>query len=94
MLKCREDGIINVSISNEKDKVVVCFSDNGPGVPKELLDKVFEPFFTTKEVGQGTGLGLSIVYGIVDDHNGIISCESEPNQGATFVISFPQPGKP
>jgi len=92
-LKSREGGIINVSISNEKDKVVVYFSDNGAGVPKELLDKVFEPFFTTKEVGKGTGLGLSIVYGIVDDHNGIISCESEPNQGTTFVISFPQSGK-
>lgn len=93
VLQGKKDGIINVSMNNEKDKVVVCFSDNGTGVPKELLNKVFEPFFTTKETGKGTGLGLSIVYGIVKDHSGTISCESEPNQGVTFVITFPQLGK-
>ena len=93
VLQGKKDGIINVSMNNKKDKVVVCFSDNGTGVPKELLNKVFEPFFTTKETGKGTGLGLSIVYGIVKDHSGTISCESEPNQGVTFVITFPQLGE-
>ena len=93
VLQGKKDGIINISMNNKKDKVVVCFFDNGTGIPKELLNKVFEPFFTTKETGKGTGLGLSIVYGIVKDHSGTISCESESNQGATFVISFPQLGK-
>ena len=89
-LKDREDGIINVQINNEKDKVVILFSDNGPGIPEGILDRIFEPFYSTKKIGQGVGLGLSIVYGIVEDHNGTISCESEAEQGATFVISFPQ----
>jgi PAS domain S-box-containing protein len=93
-LEGKENGIINISINNEKDQVVVYFSDNGPGIPREIINKVFEPFFTTKEVGKGTGLGLSIVYGIVEDHKGTISCKFKPYQGATFVIWFPQAEKP
>ena len=89
-LKKKKDGRITVSMSNESDRVVVRFSDNGPGVPTELQKKIFEPFFTTKSVGNGTGLGLSIVYGIVADHHGTIVCESEPDKGATFTLSLPQ----
>jgi PAS domain S-box-containing protein len=86
----QKDGRIHVSMRNEADRVVVRFSDNGPGVPIELQKKIFEPFFTTKTVGDGTGLGLSIVYGIVAEHQGTIVCESEPDQGVTFILSLPQ----
>jgi two-component system cell cycle sensor histidine kinase/response regulator CckA len=58
-------------------------------MPPEVLDKVFEPFYTTKEVGQGTGIGLSIVYGIIQEHHGTITCESEIGKGTTFEIRLP-----
>lgn len=69
--------------------VVVSISDTGIGIPKENLDKIFEPFFTTKPVGQGTGLGLSIAYGIIKEHKGEISVESEINKGTTLRMVLP-----
>jgi two-component system cell cycle sensor histidine kinase/response regulator CckA len=64
-------------------------SDNGVGMDRETLEQVFDPFFTTKEIGEGTGLGLSTVFGIIQVHDGYISCQSQPGQGATFSIYFP-----
>ncbi len=64
-------------------------SDNGHGIPKEILEKVFDPYFTTKKKGEGTGMGLSIVHGIVTNHHGKISVYSEPEIGTTFNLYFP-----
>lgn len=61
-------------------------SDNGSGIPPELLPRVFEPFFTTKEAGKGTGLGLATVFGIVQQHAGWIEVESVVERGTTFSI--------
>ncbi|ABA24482.1 PAS/PAC sensor signal transduction histidine kinase [Trichormus variabilis ATCC 29413] len=70
--------------------VRVTISDNGVGIPQEILSKLFDPFFTTKSVGKGTGLGLSISYQIVvDRHNGKLTCNSTPGQGAEFIIEIP-----
>jgi PAS domain S-box-containing protein len=65
------------------------FSDDGVGMDRETLEHIFDPFFTTKEVGKGTGLGLSTVYGIIGNHGGHVTCESEWDRGTTFRIYLP-----
>lgn len=67
--------------------VVIRVSDNGPGVPEAIKDKIFQPFFSTKE--EGTGLGLSIAARIIEDHNGCLSLRSREGKGATFIITLP-----
>ena len=76
----------------DQSTVQVNLSDNGAGIASKHIDKIFDPSFTTKEVGRGTGLGLSIAYGIVRDHGGTITCESELNKGTTFLITLPALG--
>lgn len=69
--------------------VVVSVSDNGPGIPSSIIDKIFQPFFTTKPTGQGTGLGLSLSYDIVKAHGGEIKVETKENEGTEFAIVLP-----
>jgi CheY-like chemotaxis protein len=69
---------------------LVSVTDDGEGIPKEVIERVFEQFFTTKEVGKGSGLGLSMVYGFVKQPNGHVSIYSEPGLGTTTRISLPQ----
>jgi hypothetical protein len=83
------DGVISVRTYREADDVIIEISDNGSGIKESIQKDLFNPFFTTKEVGKGTGLGLSISYGIVDQHNGSITFESEENKGTTFSIRIP-----
>jgi PAS domain S-box-containing protein len=64
-------------------------SDNGTGIPPEVLEKIWEPFFTTKAMGKGTGLGLSTVLGILRSHNGVVAVQTETNKGTTFFIYLP-----
>jgi signal transduction histidine kinase len=86
-------GKIRITTGRTGDgRAEVRISDTGPGIPKEIQARLFEPFFTTKPAGKGTGLGLSVTYGIVKDHEGEILVESDPGQGATFILLFP-PGQ-
>ena len=71
------------------DQALIEVSDDGPGIPPEVMDKIFDPFFTTKPVGEGTGLGLATVYGIVKQSDGWIASDSKPGEGAAFRIFLP-----
>ena len=83
--------ITTAILSNQT--VILRFRDNGPGMPTEVRDRIFEPFFTTKPSGKGTGLGLSISYQIiVEQHGGILTCQSSPNGGTEFYIELPARG--
>ncbi len=72
------------------DAVEIIVTDNGNGIPQNIVDKIFQPFFTTKPTGSGTGLGLSIVYDIITKgHNGTIKVNSIENEGSEFIILLP-----
>ena len=75
--------------SAQGEQALIEVSDDGPGIPSDVVDKIFDPFFTTKPVGEGTGLGLATVYGIVKQSDGWISVESKPGEGAAFRIFLP-----
>ncbi len=74
--------------------VAVKVTDEGSGIPPDLLAKIFEPFFTTKRAGEGTGLGLSTAYGIIKQSGGFIFADSSPGAGSTFTLLMPAMTEP
>jgi signal transduction histidine kinase len=83
-------GRLTVSTTAQDGYIYVSFADTGCGIPEDKLGKIFDPFFTTKEVGEGTGLGLSVSYGIIREHKGKITVESQEGKGTTFKIILPK----
>jgi signal transduction histidine kinase len=80
-------GTLTVTARLQDASVLLEFSDDGPGMQEP--DRVFDPFYTTRPVGQGPGLGLSVCYGIIQEHNGKITCQNRPQGGAIFRIELP-----
>jgi len=82
-------GRVRLRTTQERDRLLVEISDNGPGIPAEIQDRIFEPFFTTKDVGKGAGLGLDVSYRIVvGRHSGDIRIVSKPGD-TRFQIRLP-----
>jgi signal transduction histidine kinase len=80
---------LTVKTRIEKDVVILSIGDNGPGISKNIQDKILQPFFTTKKGTEGTGLGLSITNDIIKAHGGNLSLTSELEKGTTFKITLP-----
>lgn len=96
-------GIINISLNPHKfyqfiniqgktmsgSFICLTIQDSGIGIHKDDIEHIFDPFFTTKKIGQGTGLGLSVALGIIEQHHGHITVDSQVDQGTTFCIYLP-----
>jgi len=89
MTEAHGGGKLSIKTRQIEDCIRISFSDNGPGIPAENLDKLFDPFFTTRWEKGGTGLGLSACHSIVTEHDGRIYVESELGKGAAFIVEFP-----
>ena len=76
------------TLGEDRGEVLITVTDNGNGIPQNIVDKIFQPFFTTKPTGQGTGLGLSLSYDIVKAHGGEIKVETKEGEGTTFTIEL------
>ena len=82
-------GWLTVATRAEDGAAVIEVADTGVGIPPDHLGRIYDPFFTTKPEGRGTGLGLSVTYGIVQEHGGSLTCESQPGQGTRFRLVLP-----
>jgi PAS domain S-box-containing protein len=82
-------GWLSVTTRLDAALVVAEVADTGSGIPPEHLARIYDPFFSTKAIGRGTGLGLSISYGIVQEHEGTIRCDSAIGQGTKFTLTLP-----
>ena len=82
-------GELDISVKSEDSFAEVSFSDTGTGIDESVMDRIFDPFYTTKPLGKGTGLGLSICYGIIKEHNGVITVKNKSGGGTSFVIKLP-----
>jgi len=93
---------VTITTKKTNDKIVITVSDNGMGIPANVIDKIFQPFFTTKPTGEGTGLGLSMSYDIIKGHNGHLKVETlsseaaaqagKGSSGSVFIIQLPVSG--
>jgi signal transduction histidine kinase len=89
------NGTIVINAYDTKDKVIIKIKDTGTGISKKHINKIFEPLFTTKQIGKGTGLGLAVTYGIIKNHKGSITVDtnSSAKNGPTwteFTVTLPR----
>lgn len=88
------DGRIRITTAVHRNgggapSVVVGVTDDGPGIPAEMRERIFEPFYTTKDAGEGTGLGLSVSQELLEVQHGRLVLRSDPGEGATFEVRLP-----
>ncbi|MBI5248354.1 MAG: response regulator [Desulfomonile tiedjei] len=85
-----DEGFCRANLGSKAGQCVqISVSDSGTGMDTSTVQHIFEPFYTTKAPGKGTGLGLAMVYGMVQQHDGYITCQSEPGRGTEFNIYLP-----
>ena len=84
-----EGGVLDIRTSITDARIEIVVTDSGVGISRDHIKKIYDPFFTTKTAGKGTGLGLSVSYGIVQEHGGTISVESNLGRGTSFKLDFP-----
>ncbi|MFY0686477.1 MAG: GHKL domain-containing protein [Cyclobacteriaceae bacterium] len=90
-VKAADRPLVTITTKHERNQCVIIVSDNGPGIPADIRDKIFQPFFTTKPTGEGTGLGLSLSFDIVTKgHGGKLDVETEVGKGTKFIIELPK----
>ncbi len=88
----QKDPWIEIKFMDDEENLIICFTDSGGGIPRDIQDKIFLPFFTTKDIGKGTGLGLATIAKIVESHNGKFRLDnSRPN--TCFMIELPKARK-
>lgn len=87
----KEGGLISISDKTVSSKYVVTISDNGIGIPEDIISKIFDPFFRgdTSRSTEGAGLGLTLSKKIIENHDGTISIKSQLNKGTNVIISLP-----
>jgi signal transduction histidine kinase len=83
-----QNGEISIETACDDKNITVRITDNGTGIPKEIISRIFDPFFTTKKVGEGTGIGLDIVKNVVNKHKGDVKVNSQPGR-TEFMVSLP-----
>ena len=82
-------GWLTIATRVDGEHATIEVGDTGSGIPADQLSRIYDPFFTTKDIGKGTGLGLSITYGIVQEHGGSMSCDSQIGLGTRFTLALP-----
>ncbi|MFB3816778.1 MAG: response regulator [Candidatus Methylomirabilales bacterium] len=89
-------GEIRIGTAADADgsRALLRIEDDGPGIPRDALDKIFDPFFTTRPAGRGAGLGLSICHAILTEHGGSIAAGNRPEGGAWFELRLPVAAEP
>lgn len=85
-----DGGTIRLKATGDEERVIIEVTDDGAGMPADVLARIFEPFYTTKGIGRGTGLGLSVSQAIARTHGGSLEATSEPGRGTTFRLELPR----
>ncbi len=83
-----DNGHLTVGVGHDEGECVLMVGDNGPGIPRDIQDRIFDLYFTTKE--QGSGIGLALTFRMMQLHGGTIDFVSEPGQGTSFRLRFPE----